>query len=78
MSLVADYCKSYNDAEKRKLLRELGKYSVSLYQYQINALKESGALSHHGEQSKITVLDSGFYDQRFGVNLEGHQEFLYV
>jgi len=78
MGLVSDYCKSYSDKEKRRLVQKLGKYSVSLYQYQLDALNGSGALSSHGEQGEIIVLANGFYDERFGVNLEGHHEFLYV
>jgi CRISPR-associated endonuclease/helicase Cas3 len=62
-------------AEKRKLLRKLGRYSVSLYKYQLDAL--AGAI-HPRKEDDLMVLAHGFYDGEFGVNLEGAHELLYV
>jgi CRISPR-associated endonuclease/helicase Cas3 len=64
-------------SEKRKLLRKLGRYSVSLYKYQIDALEKAGAL-HTRKEDGLTVLARGFYDAEFGVNMEGAHELLYV
>lgn len=76
LDLVERYCKAYALSEKRKLLRKLGKYSVSLYHYQEEALQNAGALYPQGEQGELTVLEEGFYDSVRGLDLDGKHEFL--
>ena len=66
---------SDNPDEKRKLLRELGKFSVSLYKFQMDALCDCGALSCCDGTYRLA---GGFYDADYGVNLDGHHEFLSV
>ncbi|MCL2342706.1 MAG: hypothetical protein FWC62_02260, partial [Firmicutes bacterium] len=63
---------------KRRLLRKLGRYSVSLYKFQMDALNKSGAFKEEAVERGLWVLDSGFYDPEFGVNLDGHPEFLCI
>ena len=59
---------------KSKLLRQLGQYSVSMYSYQYELLKEKGALSNH---DGVCVLNMGFYDEQRGVDInDGKHEFL--
>jgi CRISPR-associated endonuclease/helicase Cas3 len=60
---------------KQRLFQAIGRYTVSLYGYQIQALTKSGALS---EKSGFFILAKGFYDKDYGVNLEGNHEFLLV
>jgi CRISPR-associated endonuclease/helicase Cas3 len=73
--LLDSYIATYITSEKRKLLRELGKYSVSLYAFQLNDLWAHGGLT---ERDGIYVLNNGFYDKLIGVNLDGSNEFLCV
>ena len=73
--LLSQFFSEYDLAKKRKLLRELGKYSVSLYKYQLDELSRRGALNVSKE---ITTLARGFYDKERGVDLEGSHEFLCV
>jgi len=75
IELLDDYVRSFSPIERRKILRKLSKYSVSLYSYQLNLLEEKGALYN---VDNFRVLTKGFYDSEIGVNLEGSQEFLYV
>jgi len=75
LEIVECYCKADTLEEKRNLLRKLGKYSVSLYRYQVEAL--SHALYPRGESCELTVLDAGFYNPNRGVDIDGHHEFLY-
>jgi len=76
LEIVEQYCDADTLDEKRNLLRKLGKYSVSLYRYQEEAL--SHALSSRGESGELKVLDAGFYDDNRGVDIDGHHEFLLV
>jgi CRISPR-associated endonuclease/helicase Cas3 len=71
--LLARYIETDNLAVKRGLLRELGKYSVSLYQYQCDELSKHGALS---DNEGVIALARGFYDEERGLDLEGSHEFL--
>ena len=71
--LVRKYCESTDFNEKRKLLQLLGKYSVSIYRYQEDALRNAHALYPQGE---LTVLENGFYDPVRGLDLNGQHEFL--
>ncbi|MCL2285554.1 MAG: CRISPR-associated helicase Cas3' [Firmicutes bacterium] len=75
LQLVKQYCDSYCPSEKRKLMRLLGKYSVSLYKYQIDDLRKSNALY---PQEELTVLANGFYDKVRGVDLDGQHDFLFL
>jgi CRISPR-associated endonuclease/helicase Cas3 len=61
--------------EKRGVLRELCKYTISLYKYQLHALEHKGALSC---DNGVQVLAKGFYDSVIGVDIEGNHEFLCV
>lgn len=65
--IISDY--NFADIEKKKnLLRKLGKYTVTLYPYQLNELKEYRALTLVNEE--ILVLDSSFYDNKLGIVFE--------
>jgi len=71
--LVRKYCEVTDFNEKRRLLQQLGKYSVSIYSYQEDALRNANALYPQGE---LTVLENGFYDPVRGLDLNGQHEFL--
>lgn len=75
MDLVSEYNKSSDIDIKRVLLRKMGKYSVSLYGYQFDALDKKNALNFKDE---LIVLSKGFYDEERGVDLEGQPDFLYL
>jgi CRISPR-associated endonuclease/helicase Cas3 len=72
-SLLDQYEKTRDLAEKRRLLQRLSKYSVSLYQYQYKALDDLRALNN---REGVWELARGFYDEVRGVDLEGKHEFL--
>lgn len=74
-ALLEEYFAADNVTQKRKLLRRLGQYTVSLYSFQVEALEKSGALSC---RDGIWSLARGFYDSALGVTLNGHHEFLCV
>jgi len=63
---------------KKRLLQRLGRYTVSLYKFQTDALEKSRALNKRQDCEGILVLDGGFYDAETGVDLGGHPEFLNV
>ncbi|MCL2163475.1 MAG: CRISPR-associated helicase Cas3' [Oscillospiraceae bacterium] len=73
--IVSKFTEESNIMVRRRLLRALGKYSVSLYKYQIDELSERGALY---DREGLTVLARGFYNAERGVDFEGAHEFLYV
>jgi CRISPR-associated endonuclease/helicase Cas3 len=75
MELLSKYSATLDLADKRKLLRKLGKYSVSVYEWQYKALKERGALDFTSYKG-LTVLAAGFYHDARGVDIEGHHAFL--
>lgn len=52
---------------KRKILKKLGGYSISLYRYQLDALKENGAIDNQNYKN-LTVLKNNFYDKTIGLN----------
>ena len=77
--VVAEYIATHNLAGKREKLRELNKYAVSLYSYQVEQLKEKGALPRINEdEHKLLILADGFYNSHFGVDIDGSHDFLYV
>jgi CRISPR-associated endonuclease/helicase Cas3 len=60
-------------AEQRAILRKLGRFSVSVYGFQLDELRKSGALSDCGD---ILMLATGFYDDDIGLNIDGKHDFL--
>jgi len=60
---------------KSVLLKRLGSFTVSLYGFQIDALRKSGAIS---EQNGFLKLAGGFYDSDFGVDINGNHKFLCI
>ena len=73
--LVSQYTAENNIVMKRKLLRAISKYSVSMYKYQIDELSKRGALYNN---EGLIVLSRGFYNAERGVDFEGAHEFLYI
>ncbi|MGI5848993.1 MAG: CRISPR-associated helicase Cas3' [Christensenellales bacterium] len=61
-------------SEKKTLLRKMGRYSVSLYQYQVDKLSEAGALLKLNDD--LLLLDKEFYYDERGVDLEKDMKFL--
>lgn len=59
-----------------KLLREMGRYSVSLYPHQMRALEKEQALRLIG--GEIYALEKDYYDLKLGVVFQRDPEFLYV
>lgn len=63
--------KKYKEAgikEKNKLLRQLGRYSVSVYSWQLKKLEEVDALQLEEEQ--LWILNAEFYSGKLGVVYE--------
>jgi CRISPR-associated endonuclease/helicase Cas3 len=63
-------------AERRTLLRLMGRYSVSLYPYEISRLEKEHALMHIAED--VLTLEERFYDDRRGVIFSAAMPFLGV
>ncbi len=64
--------------EKVRILRELQKYGVSLYEWQLKKLAEQNALYPLDKETGILILGTNYYSQETGVILEGNQEDLIV
>ncbi len=74
-----EIAKEYNAAflkHKPKLLREIGRYSVTLYTHQLRALEKEQALRLIGDE--IMVLDHAYYDNELGVIFQRDPEFLCI
>lgn len=72
--ILLDKYRSENDIEKKRLLlRRLGRYSVSMYAFQLNELSRRGAIS---ETDGIKVLTDGFYNKELGIDINGSHTFL--
>ena len=79
MRIVDEYSQAQDFAVKRNKLRELRKYTVSLYSYQIKELTDKGALFKSSpDEHGLTILAEGFYDTLLGVDIDGSHEFLCV
>lgn len=73
--LVEEY-RTANLRNRSKLLREMGRYSVSLYPHQMRALEKEQALSLIGDE--ILALDEVYYDLKLGVVFQRDSEFLCI
>ena len=75
MELLDSFITCDDLQEKQRLIKELGRNSVSLYRFQVDELQKRGALSENGG---ICYLSRGFYDCELGINFDGNHEFLCV
>lgn len=74
-----ELAKMYKRADfntRKRLLREIGRYSVSLYSYQLEELHELRSLTQVDDN--ILLLDSRYYDDCLGVILKKQNELLMV
>ena len=53
--------------EKRKILKQLNRYSISLYQYQIENLNKNDVIDYQC-YTGLTVLKNSFYDEIIGLD----------
>jgi len=73
MELLEDYVSCNDLRDKQRLIKALGRNSVSLYESQIKGFYERRALS---EEGGICYLSRGFYDSELGIDIDGKHEFL--
>ncbi len=73
---LAEKYRSADIKKKNALLRQIGRYSVSLYAYQIEKLKELGALTLI--EDDILTLDKRCYNDKLGVIFDSSAEFWIV
>lgn len=71
--LLREYYMAKDFEVKKNILSKLGRFSVSVYQYQLEKLEEKGAVYL---QDDIWMLANGFYDKNLGLNIDGDHEFL--
>ena len=65
------------DVKRRNvLLRQIGRYSVSLYPYQVKKLNELGALTSIDDE--ILMLDARYYSNKLGVIFDANSELLII
>jgi CRISPR-associated endonuclease/helicase Cas3 len=67
-ALVAEYISAPLSAKSR-LLRKLGKYSVSLWNYQYSDLMKKHAISERADG--LLILADGFYESETGLDMDG-------
>ena len=65
--LLEKYNIAKDIVDKRKMLKKLGGFSISLNQYQLDALKRNGAVDDRNYKG-LTVLKNGFYDKIIGLD----------
>jgi CRISPR-associated endonuclease/helicase Cas3 len=67
-ALIERYRAKRDTTAKRRLLRKLGKYTVSLYDFQLRELRTGHALDENREDGLI-ILSRDYYDANLGVNI---------
>lgn len=72
--LIADILGTDDLKEQMKLLRQAQRYTVSLYQPQLQKLIGIDAVVYH-EAMEIFILKEGYYDQETGVTEQVHLDF---
>jgi len=75
-SLIEEYRRLHNrlvTREKIQILRDLQKYSISLYEFQLKELDRQGALSVLDDETGIIVLDEFYYSTETGVIVNTNQ-----
>ena len=75
MKLVDDL-KKEDLPDQIRTLRLLQDYSVSLYDYEVRKLNESGLISPCNDEFGIQVLNEANYDSEYGVVLDAEMPFL--
>ena len=75
--LMKQYGQHQSLSDRSRLLHEMGRYSVSLYPYQIKILEKERAL--YPMDDDVWVLKKSFYDKNLGVvTRQGKDDFYYL
>jgi CRISPR-associated endonuclease/helicase Cas3 len=70
-ALIDAFIKAYAIKDKIFIIRKLERFSVSLYEYEINKAMEKGALKYlENDEFGIKILDKNFYSDEIGATLE--------
>lgn len=80
-NLFAEYCKEPAGVftkNKVLIIKKLQKFSIALYEWQINILTEQNALSRPNEETGIIFLSAVYYSPETGVVMEASQDNLIV
>jgi CRISPR-associated endonuclease/helicase Cas3 len=64
---LLEHRKNFNTKEILSLIKELGKYSVGLYQWEIDKLMQQGAIIISDDDLGIKILNENFYSDETGV-----------
>lgn len=67
-SIIADLCSADGLGKALHLLRKAQHYSVNVYPYLIEKLKQEGALFEPQAQSGLLCLDERYYSDEFGIS----------
>ena len=66
--LLEQFIKEKDITKKQKILKQLNKFSVSVYEYQLAELKNKNAIDSNAYEG-LLVLDKKFYDDKIGINI---------
>lgn len=69
MTMLDEYLKCSSVPAKRKLLRRLGRYTVSVYEYKLRQLQKQNAIR---DEDGVLLLDSAYYNAEYGIVDEGN------
>ena len=61
-----------------RTLRKLREYTVSLFDHDFKKLGEVGAISLADNDFGVYALDASYYDEQYGVVVDGGQDGLFV
>ena len=76
--LIAELCSdaaAYDLTYRKKLLLRAKRFTISLYQYELDKLREAGGI-HAICDDSILVMDTAYYSDTFGFSPDGDQDIL--
>ena len=78
--LVNQLCSAFEVDKQYALIKKAQQYSVNLFPYEFEKLKEQNALNPVQEGTEIFYLDDKYYSEQFGISMEpiNKEGFLYV
>ena len=68
--LVAELCAAFEVEKQYKLIKKAQQYSVNLFPYEFDKLKQQSALCRVQEGTEIYYLDVQYYSKKTGLSLE--------
>jgi CRISPR-associated endonuclease/helicase Cas3 len=73
-AIISDLCAAFEPRRNFDLLRRAQRFSINVFPYQLEALKDANAVYETGDGTGILYLNEKYYSPEIGLNVAGTEQ----